>query len=33
MEYMNGGSLLNLLESVGALPENILLEITDSVLN
>jgi serine/threonine protein kinase len=33
MEYMNGGSLLNLLESVGALPENILMEITDSVLN
>lgn len=32
MEYLNGGSLLNLLESVGALPENILLEITHSVL-
>lgn len=32
MEYFNGGSLLNLLESVGALPENILLEITHSVL-
>ena len=27
MEFMNGGSLLNLLESVGALPESILLEI------
>ena len=33
MEYLNGGSLLNLLESVGALPENILLEITHSVLH
>ena len=33
MEYMNGGSLLNLLESVGALPEEILLEIALSVLN
>lgn len=33
MEYTNGGSLLNLLESVGALPENILLEITQSVLH
>jgi serine/threonine protein kinase len=32
MEYINGGSLFNLLESVGALPENILLEITDSLL-
>ena len=33
MEYLNGGSLLNLLESVGALPENILLEITHNVLH
>ena len=33
MEYLNGGSLLNLLESVGALPENILLEITHSLLH
>lgn len=32
MEHFNGGSLLNLVESVGALPENILLEITHSVL-
>lgn len=32
MEYLNGGSLLNLVDSVGALPENILLEITHSVL-
>lgn len=31
MEYMNGGSLLNLLESVGALPESILLEIAQSL--
>ena len=33
MEYMNGGSLQNLLESVGALPENILLDIADSILH
>lgn len=33
MEYLNGGSLLNLLESVGALPESILLEITHSLLH
>lgn len=32
MEYFNGGSLLNLVDSVGALPENILLDITHSVL-
>lgn len=33
MEYLNGGSLVNLLGSVGALPENILLDITHSVLH
>ena len=32
MEHMNGGSLENLLESVGALPESVLLEITQSLL-
>jgi serine/threonine protein kinase len=32
MEYMNAGSLENLLESVGALPEYALLEITRSLL-
>jgi serine/threonine protein kinase len=32
MEYMNGGSLLNLLESVGALPESILVYIAQNVL-
>jgi len=32
-EYLNGGSLLNLLERVGAIPENILLEITHDVLH
>lgn len=31
MEYMNGGSLLNLCESVGAIPENILLEVAQSI--
>jgi hypothetical protein len=31
MEYMNSGSLLNLVESVGALPENILLEIAQKI--
>mmetsp|Transcript_21359 Transcript_21359/g.20988 ORF Transcript_21359/g.20988 Transcript_21359/m.20988 type:complete len:163 (+) Transcript_21359:454-942(+) len=33
MEYLNGGSLLNLVDNVGALPENILLDITHSVLH
>lgn len=33
MEYLNGGCLLDLIESVGALPETILLEITHSVLH
>lgn len=33
MEYLNGGSLRNVLESVGALPENILLDLTHSVLH
>ena len=32
LESMNGGSLLNLLQSVGAIPENILREITLKVL-
>lgn len=31
-ESMNGGSLLNLLQSVGAIPENILREVTHKVL-
>jgi hypothetical protein len=33
MEYVNRGRLLNLLGSVGALPENILLDITHSMLH
>lgn len=32
MEYMSGGSLQNLLESVGALPEPVLKDITVQVL-
>jgi serine/threonine protein kinase len=33
MEYVNGGRLLDLLRSVGALPESILLDITHSMLH
>jgi len=33
MEYLNAGSLENLLESAGALPEQVLLEIATKLLN